>query len=65
MNWDQIKGEWQQAKGKIRSKWGKLTDNDLEQIGGKKDVLVGRLQERYGWKKDQVERDIDDYLKTL
>ena len=65
MNWDQIKGEWKQAKGKLRSKWGKLTDNDLEQIAGKKDVLVGRLQEHYGLKKDQAERDVDDYLKTV
>jgi uncharacterized protein YjbJ (UPF0337 family) len=65
MNWDQIKGEWREAKGKLRSKWGKLTDDDLEQIAGKKDVLVGRLQQRYGWKKDQAESSIDDYLKTL
>ena len=65
MNWDQIKGEWREAKGKLRSKWGKLTDDDVEQIAGKKDVLVGRLQQRYGWKKDQAERSIDDYLKTL
>jgi len=65
MNWDQIKGEWREAKGKLRSKWGKLTDDDLEQIAGKKDILVGRLQQRYGWKKDQAEESIDDYLKTL
>ena len=65
MNWDQIKGEWRETKGKLRSKWGKLTDDDLEQIGGKKDVLIGRLQRRYGWKKDQAEQSIDDYLKSL
>ena len=65
MNWDQIKGEWREAKGKLRSKWGKLTDDDLEQIAGKKDVLVGRLQQRYGWKKDQAEQSLDEYLKTL
>jgi uncharacterized protein YjbJ (UPF0337 family) len=65
MNWDKLAGEWKQAKGKIRSKWGKLTDNDLETIAGKKDVLIGRLQERYGWKKDQAERDVDDYLKKM
>ena len=65
MNWDQIKGEWREAKGKLRSKWGKLTDDDLEQIAGKKDILVGRLQRRYGWKKDQAEQSLDDYLKTL
>jgi uncharacterized protein YjbJ (UPF0337 family) len=65
MNWDKIAGEWKEAKGKLRAKWGKLTDDDLETIAGKKDVLVGRLQQRYGWKKDVAERDIDDYLKTL
>ena len=65
MNWDKIAGEWKQAKGKLRAKWGKLTDNDLETVAGKKDVLVGRLQERYGWKKDQAERSLDDYLKSL
>jgi uncharacterized protein YjbJ (UPF0337 family) len=65
MNWDQIKGEWREAKGKLRSKWGKLTDDDLEQIAGKKDILIGRLQQRYGWKKDQAEESVDDYLKKL
>jgi uncharacterized protein YjbJ (UPF0337 family) len=65
MNWDQLKGEWKEAKGKLRSKWAKLTDDDLENIAGKKDVLVGRLQQRYGWKKDQAEKDVDDYLKTV
>ena len=65
MNWDQIKGEWREAKGKLRSKWGKLTDDDLESIGGKKDVLIGRLQQRYGWKKDEAEKSLDDYLKTI
>jgi uncharacterized protein YjbJ (UPF0337 family) len=65
MNWDQIKGEWKEAKGKLRSKWAKLTDDDMENIAGKKDVLVGRLQQHYGLKKEQAERDVDDYLKTI
>jgi uncharacterized protein YjbJ (UPF0337 family) len=65
MNWDQLAGEWRQTKGKLRSKWAKLTDSDLEMIQGKKDILLGRLQERYGWKKDQAEKDLDDYLKKL
>ena len=65
MNWDTVEGQWKQLKGKIRSKWGKLTDSDLDVIGGKKDMLVGRLQERYGLKKDEAERDVDDYMKTL
>lgn len=65
MNWDTIQGQWRETKGKFRAKWGKLTDDDIETISGKKDVLVGRLQQRYGWKQDQAERDVDDFLKTL
>lgn len=65
MNWDQIEGQWRQAKGKLRQKWGKLTDDDLDVIGGKKDVLVGRLQERYGMKKDEAERDVDSFINTM
>jgi uncharacterized protein YjbJ (UPF0337 family) len=65
MNWDQIAGEWRQAKGRIRSKWAKLTDDDLEAIAGRKDVLVGRLQERYGHKKEDAEREVDSYLQSL
>src|SRR5262245_51585085 len=47
MNWDQIQGSWKQFTGKLKSKWGKLTDDDLTLIGGKKDQLLGKLQERY------------------
>ena len=48
MNWDRVEGNWKQVKGKAREKWGKLTDNDLERIAGKKDQLMGCIQERYG-----------------
>jgi uncharacterized protein YjbJ (UPF0337 family) len=65
MNWDQIAGQWRQTKGKLLTKWGKLTDDDLDVISGKRDILVGRLQERYGLKKDEAERDIDRFLSTL
>ena len=65
MNWDRIEGNWKQFKGKARSKWGKLTDDDLEMAKGKRDVLVGRLQERYGMKKDQAEREVDDWSRTV
>jgi uncharacterized protein YjbJ (UPF0337 family) len=65
MNWDQMAGQWRQAKGKLLTKWGKLTDDDLDVISGKRDILVGRLQERYGMKKDEAERDIDRFLNTL
>jgi uncharacterized protein YjbJ (UPF0337 family) len=65
VNWEQIEGQWRQAKGKLRQKWGKLTDDDLDVISGKKDVLVGRLQERYGMKKDEAERDVDNFINTI
>jgi uncharacterized protein YjbJ (UPF0337 family) len=65
MNWDTIKGQWKQLTGKVREKWGKLTDDDLTVIAGKKDQLVGKLQERYGYKKDRAERELDEFIRTL
>jgi uncharacterized protein YjbJ (UPF0337 family) len=61
MNSDQIEGTWKQVKGKMREKWGKLTDNDWEQVAGKKDQLLGKLQERYGYTRAQAERDYADW----
>ena len=65
MNWDVIEGKWDQLKGDIRSKWGKLTDDDLTHIGGKKDTFVGKLQERYGIMKDAAERQIDEWMHSM
>jgi uncharacterized protein YjbJ (UPF0337 family) len=65
MNWDQIQGNWKQFKGKVKEKWGKLTDDDLTLIGGKKDQLAGKLQERYGWQKAQAEKELEDFSKAL
>jgi uncharacterized protein YjbJ (UPF0337 family) len=65
MNWETISGRWTEMKGKLRSKWGKLTDDDVEVIAGKKDVLVGRLQQRYGLQKDEAERDVDRWLGAI
>ena len=65
MNWDHIKAEWKDAKGQLRSKWGKLTDDDLERVGGKWDQLVARLQDRYGYAKDQAEREVDRFLRDM
>jgi uncharacterized protein YjbJ (UPF0337 family) len=65
MNWDQISGNWKQFKGKVKEKWGKLTDDDLTTIGGKKDQLAGKLQERYGYQKAQAERELDEFARTL
>ncbi len=64
MNWDLIEGNWKEFKGKVRSKWGKLTDSDLDTIGGKKDALLGRLQQHYGLKKDEAERELDAFVNS-
>jgi uncharacterized protein YjbJ (UPF0337 family) len=64
MNWDQIEGKWKQASGKVKEKWGKLTDDDLQLIKGKRDQLVGRVQERYGIAKEEAERQVDEFGRT-
>lgn len=65
MNWDQIAGQWRQAKGTLRAKWAKLTDDDMEAIAGRKDVLIGRLQQRYGHHREDAEREVDEFLQRL
>ena len=65
MNWDQVEGKWKQMKGSVRTRWGKLTDDDLEVIGGQKDQLVGRIQERYGIHKDEAQLQVEDWNRTL
>ena len=65
MNQDQLQGKWKQLRGSVKQKWGKLTDDDLNVIGGKRDVLIGKLQERYGYKKDQAAKEVDDYIAGL
>lgn len=64
MNWDTVKGNWKQAQGKVKQQWGKLTDDDLTYIEGKRDQLAGRLQERYGIAKDEAEKQISAFEKT-
>jgi uncharacterized protein YjbJ (UPF0337 family) len=65
MDWDRLARNWKQFTGKIKEKWGKLTDDDLSVINGRRDQLERKLQERYGWAKDQVRRDVDDWLKSF
>jgi uncharacterized protein YjbJ (UPF0337 family) len=65
MNWDTIEGQWTQFKGKVKEKWGKLTDDDLAQIAGKREQLEGKIQERYGQGKDVVAQEVDDWHKNL
>lgn len=65
MNWEQIQGRWHQFRGSIKERWGKLTDDDLEIIGGRRERLVGRLQVRYGMAPEQAERAVDNWLLPL
>lgn len=65
MNWDTIEGNWNQLRGAVREKWGDLTDDDLDRIGGKREQFVGRLQERYGLMRDEAERQADDFVRDL
>ena len=65
MNWDQVEGKWKQYKGQAKEKWGKLTDDDLTAIDGRREQLVGRIQERYGIQKDVAEKQADEFVKAL
>jgi uncharacterized protein YjbJ (UPF0337 family) len=65
MNWDEIKGNWKTATGQMKSHWGKLTDDDMKQIDGKREELAGRLQSHYGHSKEEVEKHIDEFLKKI
>jgi uncharacterized protein YjbJ (UPF0337 family) len=64
MNTDQLSGKWKQMKGAAKQQWGKLTDDDLEVIAGKRDSLVGKLQERYGMAKEDAQTKADAWLKS-
>lgn len=64
MNKDQVEGNWKQFKGKIKEQWGKLTDDDLDVIAGKKDQLIGRIQERQGIAKEEAEKQFEAWRKA-
>jgi uncharacterized protein YjbJ (UPF0337 family) len=65
MNSEQFEGKWKQIQGQIRQKWGHLTDNDMQVIAGKRDVLIGRVEERYGLAKEKATAEVDGFLKSL
>jgi uncharacterized protein YjbJ (UPF0337 family) len=65
MNWDQIKGNWIQFKGRVKQQWGDLTDDDLARIEGRRDELIGRLQERYGYEKERAEEEVRNWERDL
>ena len=65
MNRDTIEGQWTQLKGKVKQQWAKLTDDDVGRIEGRRDVLVGKIQERYGIAKDEAEKQVKEFEKSL
>ena len=65
MNKDIFEGKWEKNKGKLKQKWAKLTDDDIQAVEGKSDELRGRLQERYGYSKEEAEKHINDFSGTL
>jgi uncharacterized protein YjbJ (UPF0337 family) len=64
MNWDQVKGNWKQFSGTAKVKWGKLTDDEVDQIAGRRDILLGKIQEKYGIAKEEAEKQVKDWEKT-
>jgi uncharacterized protein YjbJ (UPF0337 family) len=65
MNDDILKDQWKQMSGQIKTWWGVLTDDDLDKINGRRDRLINKLQEKYGFTKEQAAREIDDHLAQL
>jgi uncharacterized protein YjbJ (UPF0337 family) len=65
MNWDQVEGKWKQYRGKMKEKWGKLTDSDFDLIDGRRQILVGKIQEHYGIAKEAAEKQADEFVKAL
>jgi uncharacterized protein YjbJ (UPF0337 family) len=65
MNMDVLSGQWKQIRGKVQQKWGDLTDDDLDRINGRRTELEGMLQERYGYTKERVSHEVDDFLRTV
>jgi uncharacterized protein YjbJ (UPF0337 family) len=64
MNWDRIEGGWTEFRGKVKERWGRLTDDDLDVIAGKRDQLLGRIQQRYGRTREDAERELNDWERN-
>jgi uncharacterized protein YjbJ (UPF0337 family) len=64
MNWDRVEGNWKTLKGQVQQQWGKLTDDDLDVIAGKREELLGRIQHAYGMSRDEAERQVSAWEKN-
>ncbi|MEJ2517208.1 MAG: CsbD family protein [Methyloceanibacter sp.] len=65
MNWDQIEGNWKQLRGQAQQKWGNLTNDDLDVVEGRRDELIGKIQERDGVAKEEAEKQVDDWMNSV
>lgn len=65
VNEDVLEGKWKQFRGRAKEAWGDLTDDDLDRIEGKRDRLVGTLQERYGWSREEADREVDRWMRDM
>ena len=65
MNSDQLEGKWKQVKGEVREKWGKLTDDDIHVVAGRREQLIGKIQERYGIAKARAAEEVDEFMRAL
>ncbi len=65
MIWDTVKGDWTKIRGKVKEQWGKLTDDDLDRIEGKRDQLLGAVQKKYGVARDEAERQLSEFETTM
>jgi uncharacterized protein YjbJ (UPF0337 family) len=65
MNWEEIQRQWKQVSGAVRQKWSKLTEDDIQAIGGRRDPFIGKLQQRYGMSREQAEKDVDLWQREL
>jgi uncharacterized protein YjbJ (UPF0337 family) len=65
MDWNQVEGNWKQVRGNVKKQWGKLTDSDLTAIGGRREELEGKIQERYGYSKDRVRKEIEEWYESV
>jgi uncharacterized protein YjbJ (UPF0337 family) len=64
MNWDRVEGNWKTFKGQVRQQWGKLTDDDLDVIAGRREELIGRIQNAYGMARDEAEKQVTAWEKN-
>ena len=65
MNWNQVEGNWKQFKGKVKAKWGDLTDDEIDTINGRREELLGKIQKAYGVGKEEAERQVNDFERSL